>query len=263
MTKSFIFDQPHATRIVEARQEFLRKTLPEFQGALGLRTALDAGCGVGYFSGFLREMGFEVMAFDGRAENVEEARQRHAGVSFRVGDVEDMAIRDFGAFDFTLCFGLLYHLENPVRAMRNLASLTGKLLFLESMCVPGDAAVLHMRDEPRQEDQGLNSLGLYPTEAGLIKMAYRAGFTGVYRFAEFPDHDDFHNVLGRAPLRTVLAAAKVPLHSAALSLMREPKTASDPWSTDPTGAARLVRKLGRALKPRAGKSAAKRPAGSD
>ena len=41
----------------DARMEFLRRTVASWQATLGLRTALDVGCGVGYFSAMLRDLG--------------------------------------------------------------------------------------------------------------------------------------------------------------------------------------------------------------
>jgi SAM-dependent methyltransferase len=243
LSKAFVFDHPRSAAIVEARQALVRKLLPQFSAALELRTALDAGCGVGYFSGFLRDMGLEVEAFDARPENIEEARRRIRDIAFHVADIEDPNTEKLGSFDFVLCFGLVYHLENPVRAFRNLRALTQKLLLVESICLPGREPVLTLRDEMRLEDQGLNFLGCYPSESGLIKMAYRAGFPFVYCTTELPDHDDFRELIGRRRVRTMIAASKVPLNVPFLTLAPEPRTPVDPWSTDPTGLTKAFRRL--------------------
>ncbi len=105
--------------------------------ALGLRNALDAGCGVGFFAQTLTELGLETRGFDGRFENVVEARKRFPQIAFERGDIESAEIAALGTFDLVLCFGLLYHLENPMRAIRHLRALTGQGLLIESMCVPG------------------------------------------------------------------------------------------------------------------------------
>ena len=44
---------------------------------------------------------------------------------------------ELGEFDLVLCFGLLYHLENPMRTIRHLRALTGQGLLLESMSLRG------------------------------------------------------------------------------------------------------------------------------
>src|SRR6266478_5089926 len=96
------------------------------QPARGLSKAVDAGCGVGFFSQTLAECGLNVRGFDGRGENVAEARRRFPHIPFEQGDIEERAILELGRYDLVLCCGLLYHLENPLLAIRHLRGLTEK-----------------------------------------------------------------------------------------------------------------------------------------
>src|SRR6267142_1936207 len=127
----------------------------------------------------LAECGLNVCGFDGRAENVAEACRRFPRIPFAEADLQDRAIRELGTFDFVLCFGLLYHLENPVLAIRNLRALTEKCLLLESMCLPEQQSTMLLREEPRQEDQSLTNMACYPSERSLVKILYRAGFPAI------------------------------------------------------------------------------------
>ncbi len=127
MSKPLVFDLPLQSEMREAEIEFLRRVIPPWQSGLGLRSALDLGCGVGYYAAMLRDLGFQTCAADGRADNISEAGDRHSGIDFRVADAEDPALSELGIFDLVLCLGLLYHLENPLRAIRNLRAITGKL----------------------------------------------------------------------------------------------------------------------------------------
>ena len=245
MSTDFNFDRPHATHLVETRQALLREILPACVQAQGLRTVLDAGCGVGYFSAFLRDMGFEVSAFDARSQNIEEARRRHPGIRFNIADMEDPALQKLGQFDLVLCFGLVYHLENPMRAFRNLRALTGKLLLVESVAIPEQKPALYLRDEPEIEDQGVHSFAAYPSEGALHKMAYRSGFPYVARFASLPDHEDFRSAFGRRRFRTMLAASMTPLGAPHFVPVEEPHNPPDPWMTDPTGVTKMFRRFGK------------------
>lgn len=237
-----------------AREVFLRGVLPPWQSALRLKSALDVGCGVGYFAALLRDLQFQVTALDARPENVAEAQKRYPGIDFRTSDAEEMDLPSLGTFDLVLCFGLLYHLENPLRGMRNLRALTGKLLLLESMIVEDDEPFLLLRDEPAQEDQSLRAVSCYPSEGAIIKMAFRAGFPHVYRFRQLPDHDDFRAVVGRTRARTVIAASVPALDSPLLLPATEPMPSGDIWTTDPTGLSKTLRRLRRNFKhSRAGK----------
>ncbi len=175
------FDQKEYRQLIEARGETIRRAMRRLKPALGLSNAVDAGCGVGFFSQTLAECGLNVCGFDGRGENVAEARRRFPHIPFEQGDIEERAILQLGRFDLVLCFGLLYHLENPLRAIRNLRGLTEKCLLLESMCLPEEKPSMLLREEPRQEDQGLRDMACYPSEGSLVKMLYQVGFGMVFR----------------------------------------------------------------------------------
>jgi FkbM family methyltransferase len=229
------FDQRRYLRLINARGETIRAVVAELKAALGLATALDAGCGIGFFAQILQECGLSVGAFDGRMENILEARKRFPGIPFEQGDIEAPGILALGKFDLTLCFGLLYHLENPMLAIRHLRALTSKGLLLESMCIPGNSAGMVWREEPAAADQSLTDIALYPSEACLVKMLYRAGFAAVYRVAELPDHDDFRETPLHARRRTVLFAATAPARVAGCEKIEEPRDAADPWSKTTAG----------------------------
>jgi tRNA (mo5U34)-methyltransferase len=237
------FDQPHYRQLIEARGATLSSVLRKLQPLLSLKTALDAGCGVGFFSQMLADMHLSVAAFDGRAENVSEARRRFPSIPFETADVQDSAVRALGSFDLALCFGLLYHLENPFQAIRNLRALTGKCLLLESMCAPGERSELLLREEPCIADQSLTDMACYPSESGLVKMLYRSGFAKVYRVVPLPNHDDFRDTAEHVRRRTMLLASLIPVDVAGFRLMPEPQESPDPWlrRTKPTLTRRLWR----------------------
>jgi FkbM family methyltransferase len=229
------FDQRRYLRLINARGETIRRATAELKTALGIETALDAGCGVGFFAQILQECGLSVGAFDGRMGNVVEARKRFPEIPFEQGDIESPGILALGKFDLILCFGLLYHLENPMLAIRHLRALTGRGLLLESMCIPGNGAGMMWREEPAAADQSLTDIALYPSESCLVKMLYRAGFAAVYRVAELPDHDDFRETPLHARRRTVLFAATAAARLAGFERIEEPRDAGDPWSKTASG----------------------------
>jgi FkbM family methyltransferase len=215
--------------------------------ALGLSTAVDAGCGVGFFSQTLAECGLSTCGFDARAENVEEARRRFVGIPFEQADVEAREISQLGPFDLVLCFGLLYHLENPLQAIRNLHAITEKCLVLESMCLPEKRCSLLLRQEPRQDDQSLTEMACYPSESSLVKMLYRAGFAKVYRVTPLPDHDDFRETLEHNRRRTVLLASQIPIDVSGFRLVLEPPETEDPWAKSLPPSTALLQRVRRFL----------------
>lgn len=225
-----VFDQRHYRRLIEARDEAIRRVVRKLKPALQLQSSMDAGCGVGFFAETLAQCGLSVRGFDARNENVAEARKRYPNIRFDVGDAEDREIRRLGKFDLTLCCGLLYHLENPLMAIRNLRAITGKCLLLESMCLPEGRMEMLLREEPLQEDQSLTTVACYASESTLVKILYRAGFAAVYCVLPAPDHEDFRETAETRRRRTMLLASHVAIDVAGFRLIQEPEDQRDPWS---------------------------------
>jgi FkbM family methyltransferase len=224
------FDTRHYQDLIRTRAATIRRVVRALKPVLALHNALDAGCGVGFFAQTLTELGLETRGFDGRFENVIEARKRFPKIGFERGDIESPEIATLGTFDLVLCFGLLYHLESPMRAIRHLRALAGKGLLIESMCVPGDEARMMLRGEPFQNDQSLTDMAFYPSESCLVKMLYRAGFQHVYRVTRLPEHDDFRETSDHARRRTILFASHRPVALACLERVTEPRGGRDPWT---------------------------------
>jgi FkbM family methyltransferase len=240
------FDQREYRRLIEARGETIRRVITKLKPAFGLSNALDAGCGLGFFSQTLTECGLNVCGFDARAENVEEAQRRFPGIPFGVGNAEDRGVLHLGRFDLVLCFGLLYHLENPLLAIRNLRAITEKCLLLESVCVPDERPTFLLREEPGQQDQSVAEVACYPSESSLVKMLYRSGFKNVYRITDLPNHEDFRETPDHARRRTMLLASSVPMEISGFQLVLEPREIEDPWARKPAKAT-LAQRVGRFL----------------
>jgi SAM-dependent methyltransferase len=228
------FDAPLAQELTRARQDFIKSFLAEIRRQAALRDALDVGCGVGHLSKFLLDLGFDVVAMDGRKENIIEARKRYPGITFLAADAERLT-NEVEPHDLILCAGLLYHLENPFRVIRNLHALTRKVLIVEGMCRPGSGAAMELLDEGSSEDQGLSFVAFYPTEACLVKMLYRSGFPFVYLFRRLPEHSLYRQSVQRKRERTMMVASKLSLNAPNLVLAKEPMRPvaglSDPWTT--------------------------------
>ncbi len=234
MEQALPFDSPRALEFNRARQDFIREFLSQIQSQANLRTAMDVGCGVGYFAKFLHDIGFEVVAMDARDDNVQEARKRYPQITFTTGDAEALSDQQEPC-DLVLCVGLLYHLENPFRAIRNLHALTSKVLFVEGMCSPHPEPIMELLDESTLQDQGLNFVAFYPSEACLVKMLYRSGFPFVYTFPQLPGHPLYLPSIKRKRERTMMVASKLPLSAPNFVLAPEPirpaSGLSDPWTT--------------------------------
>ncbi|HTQ61188.1 MAG TPA: class I SAM-dependent methyltransferase [Candidatus Solibacter sp.] len=229
MSAPRVFDLEHYEKLNTARSTVVGDLLGEVASQVKLQTAIDVGSGLGYFSAYLHSLGLQVTAVDGRRENVEEAGHRVPQVKFHTINAEDHALRELGQFDLVFCFGLLYHLENPFVAARHLHALTRNLLLVESVIFPGSEPIMALVDETSNEDQGLNHLAFYPTEACLVKLLYRVGFPNVYLFSRMPEHEHYRSRHNARQARTMLAASQSPLLASLLQVAPEPSTEIQPW----------------------------------
>ncbi len=247
MASAPIFDQPHYDLLDRARGDVVARLLEELIPKFSLKTAIDVGCGLGYFSRLLQSLGFEVAAVDGRQQNVEEAHRRSTNIHFQQFNAEDSNLARLGAFDLGFCFGLLYHLENPLLTIRNLRAITGKILLVESVIFPGNEPMMALIDEEAHEDQGLNHIAFYPTETCLVKMLYKANFKHVFGLSQQPEHDHYHAVNGGRRVRTLLMATDLPIQSAQLVRLDESSSPIRPWDpmseTRKNDAAQVLRRF--------------------
>jgi SAM-dependent methyltransferase len=233
--KQWLFDRSWTRNFTKLRQEFVTEFLGQVRVQFDLASAIDVGCGVGDLTKFLSDQGYRATGVDGRRENVAEAKRRYPNISFVVQDAEDLSKEDVGTFDLVLCFGLLYHLENPFRAIRRLHSLTDKLLLVETMRLPSSSSKMELLDEAVAEDQGLNYVAFYPSESCLVKMLYRVGFPFVYTFRTLPRDELYSESVWRKRLRTFLVASRSAIILPNLVHEKEPVQwvvgATDLWST--------------------------------
>ncbi len=236
MKEARIFDGGHYEQLNKARGDAAKRILADVRKKEQLTTAIDVGCGVGHFSALLSGIGFDVIGVDAREENVAEAARRFAHIKFVPANAESEALRQFGKFDLVFCFGLLYHLENPLLVVRHLKELTRRVALVESVTFPGEEPLMALIDEEVLEDQGLQHFAFYPTESCLIKMLFRAGFKHVYTLKTQPDHFAYRSGTGMRRTRTLLAAATEPLESAELVEVCEPHSDIKPW--DPRSGSR-------------------------
>lgn len=181
--------------------------------------ALDLACNEGWWSHRLLEWGADaVVALDARPEHVARATalRDHLGVGadrldLRVGDATVLNPGALGApFDVVLHLGLLYHLEDPIGALRAVRGVLrdGGLIAVETQVTRQEAPIAHAwgshdnaseRAEAsfavrweRDDDFPLASVGgvvsLIPNRAALVLSLQAAGCTDVTLATPAPHH---------------------------------------------------------------------------
>jgi tRNA (mo5U34)-methyltransferase len=114
-----------------------------FGGSLAGRNAVDIACHQGWFATKLAGWNAEdVLAVDARAEHVADTtliRDALQLSKLRVeqSDVHALDPARTGRFDLVLMLGLIYHLENPVGALRQARALCRDACVVETQVVPG------------------------------------------------------------------------------------------------------------------------------
>jgi trans-aconitate methyltransferase len=208
-----LFDQDYYLAINEARWEMAKPVIEEIQTTISLDTCLDVGCGPGWFTDKLVDLGLKVQGIDGREELIAIANQRVSTADFKQLDVESKtAMSTLQPADLVFCFGLIYHTENPFRVIRNVVSLTQKILFIESMVIPVDQPISWLVTEGNNETQGLTYHAMIPSSNCLIKMLQVAGIPYIYQYQGNINHVDFQETPKKYRRRQVFLASHIPLN---------------------------------------------------
>jgi len=181
------FDTDDALAINHARMTHLESLGLPLDG----RRVLDVGSGPGHLAQFFVERGCTVVSTDTREENIARMKELYPGHDGRVADVETDDVASLGSFDIVFCYGLLYHLENPVRALRNLVAACDDLLLIETMLVDSHLAVLRLEDEYLSANQAVRGIAHRPSSTWLAMTLDRIGMSNIYAAAQPPAHPDY------------------------------------------------------------------------
>jgi SAM-dependent methyltransferase len=227
-TTSAIPDQ--VVGIFDTRLRMLNTALDSHFGSrLAGLDCLDIGCHEGFYSLAMAARGLRVTGIDAREENLNRARfiARAAGVNgidYRLGRVETLSHDIRRQWDLTIFFGVLYHVENPMLCLREVAAVTRELCVLETQVVDeveGVAewgsrewtrpyhGILALIDETGEfkagnRETGVTPMATCPSPKALKFMLRQAGFSRAEFVAPPPNGYEQH-VRGK---RVVCAAWK-------------------------------------------------------
>jgi SAM-dependent methyltransferase len=216
-----VFDTPSYSDITRARLRHLDSLdLP-----LAGHSVLDLGAGVGHFAEFFRSKGCRVHCVDARPDNVARLRTLYPDVRATVLDIETGDLSALGRFDVVCCYGLIYHLVDPIAALQKIAAVCDRMLLLETCVVDAAAPVVFLVPEDSQNpSQALGGWGCRPSP-GFLRAALRhSGYQYLYQPRQVPDHEEFrykplnnysHLRDGRL-MRAVVVAARDPIAAASL-----------------------------------------------
>jgi SAM-dependent methyltransferase len=191
MGGEIVFDKPEYARIDKVREDWLATVLALLPFRAELVTALDLGCGAGYFSKVLHRAGFSVTGLDLRMNNIDLCRRRYPECTFGTIDLDDtsqLIPEKIGRFDMVLMFGLLYHLQSPLQVISRLAPCIGRVAIVETRVAAGDALACYLHREFAGDDQNTASIVAVPTFSALVTMFASFGLP----YAYLPDFQPCH-----------------------------------------------------------------------
>lgn len=198
------------------------------EGDLKTLSAIDLACHQGYFAVKLAEAGLgTVHAVDARQNHVDDTRliadvYGHSQLTTQQSDVFDLDLEKTGDFDLVLMLGLLYHLENPIGALRIARQLCRNLCVIETQIVPGitgyvdygsyefvrplkgSFGVIDETDDTHGPEASITGICLVPSLEALIWTLHKVGFSEVSVLA--PPADAYEQLLHH---KRVMVVAKV------------------------------------------------------
>lgn len=212
----------HVKPIHTTRLDMLWSALDPYvaqRGGWGEISAIDIACHQGFFSTQLARRGARgVLGIDARAEHVADAeliRQAYGLGNLRLEqhDIYEVKPAQLGSFDVVVCYGLLYHVENPVgllRLCRQLIGANGGACVVETQVVPNMSGVvdwgsyeyvkpLHgvfgLIDESLEThvpEASTTGVCMAPSVEGLLWLMRKIGFTSVVQIAPPADAYEQH-----------------------------------------------------------------------
>ncbi len=162
---------------------------------------LDIGCHQGFYSIAMARLGMSVTGIDARDESLQSARfaSQASGfehIRYRQGRVETLASHDENRWPLTLFLGVLYHVEDPMLCMRQVAAVTREMCLIETQVVDEVEGfsewgsqewtrpyqgILALIDESGEfkagnRETGVTPMATCPSPKALLFMCRQAGF---------------------------------------------------------------------------------------
>jgi len=193
---------------------------------LSRKKVIELGAGIGDHTLFYLYRNCEVLPIEGRPELVEHINKR-LGIHHAVKiDFENelYKLKNYKDYDYIHCYGLLYHLSNPLEFLNSLSNL-GNTLLLET-CVSSDFSSdpINLKKENKiDKTQAISGLGCRPTRWWIHKVL-KENFKYVYfpitqpKHIEFPLSWDNEFISYPNNIRAIFIASHTALNSPKLTM---------------------------------------------
>ncbi|HEX3151783.1 MAG TPA: methyltransferase domain-containing protein [Gemmataceae bacterium] len=154
-------------------------------------SVLELGAGVGDHSSYYLDRDCRVTITEARGSLLSYLRKRFPSADVRALDMESPEKTPVEKADVVHCYGLLYHLSDPERALDFVAGHTDQYLFLETCVSFGDGETINPTPEDMANPtQAISGVGCRPTRPWLLR-ALKSRFEHVYVPQTQPNHEEF------------------------------------------------------------------------
>jgi hypothetical protein len=135
--------------------------------------------------------GCDVLCVDGRLENIRRLRELYPDRRAQVVDVQTEQLSEHGQWDIVFCYGLLYHLADPLAFLRRAGGICRELILVETCITDSEDRLVFLVDDPDDETMALDAVASRPSPPYVITALRLAGFEHVYSPVQLPRHRDF------------------------------------------------------------------------
>ncbi len=182
-------DKGRILRHEERRRYFFDPLVQLLGGSLAGKRVLDLGCNAGFWSLCAIESGCDfVLGIDGRQMHIDQAnfvfqvnQVEKSRYDFIEGNVLNLDLQQFGAFDIVLCLGLMYHINKHMLLMEQIDRVNSDILVIDTELSPTPGSYLKLQREPLSEARNAvdYELVMAPTRRAVYDLAQEFGYSVV------------------------------------------------------------------------------------
>ena len=187
MSSKNFFHSNNYLNINKARLEHLESLDLE----LNNKSVLELGAGIGDLSSFFINKGCNITITEGREENIKTLKNtidpQHHIIQLDVENLSKLKIK----VDIDFAYGILYHLSNPEKAIKDMSDKTSDMLLLET-CVSfdDDPPINPINESLNDPTQAIHGIGCRPSRAWVFN-ELKKHFQYVYIPKTQPLHKHF------------------------------------------------------------------------
>jgi len=189
LTLSPLVDKGRILRHKERKKYFFDLLVQLLGGSLVGKRVLDIGCNAGFWSLCAVESGCDfVLGIDGRQMHIDQAnfvfrvnQVEKSKYDFIEGNIFNLDLRQFGAFDVVLCLGLMYHINKHVNLLESIDYINNDILVIDTDLHQLPGSYLKLQHEPLSDPRNAVSheLVMAPTRQAVSDLVQEFGYSVV------------------------------------------------------------------------------------